>query len=279
MAHCPNCGKHLHITDWRPECPACGVNLNYFKANEQMLDEAEKAEIEHSRFQPKIDRAKASFFGSPLAIIRLVLTFLPVGALFLPLCKMQGEQVLSVNAITLYNYISKADFGKLFSSVLSGDMFSVSIVALLLSVVMIIVSLVLIFMANGKHFRTRLIITYGLFFGFSLISVIAFGICSKNISAVYADYSAASLGSGALLYLILTFLQLCLNIYLTIKPIKVSYTPCLIGGLDSDEYFALVESGMSKEDIRRKMLVALTELQIKAQLEREKEEKKNKEER
>lgn len=275
MAVCPACGKHLHITDWRPECPACKVNLNYYKANETMLDEAEKAEIEHARFQPKIDRAKAAFFGSPLAIIRIVLTFLPIGALFLPLCKFVGKESLSVNAMTLYNYISKADIGKLFSSCFAGDMFSVSLVSLLLSVVMIIVSLILIFAANGKHFKPRLIITYSLFFAFGLVSLITFTVFSGNVSSVFAEYETASLGAGAFVYIALLLLQLILNIYLTIKPIKVKYTPCLIGGLPSEDYFYFVGSGMSKEDIRRKMLIALTKLQLEAQKEREKEEVKS----
>lgn len=34
MAVCPHCGRKLRIYDRRPECPGCGVNLNYFDAAE-----------------------------------------------------------------------------------------------------------------------------------------------------------------------------------------------------------------------------------------------------
>ena len=37
MATCPNCGKKLRLYQWRPECPACGVNMVYFKSNERLL--------------------------------------------------------------------------------------------------------------------------------------------------------------------------------------------------------------------------------------------------
>lgn len=264
MAKCPNCGRHLSITDWRPECPGCGVNLNYFNANENMLKEAEKAEKEHARFQPKIDRAKSAFFGSPFAIARIVLTFLPIGALFLPLCRLTGTEAVSVNAISVYNYISKADIGALLGKAASGDAFSVAFAALLLSVVLIPVSLLLIFMANGKHYRPRTIITYGLFFGFALVAFLEFSAFAKDPAAV-SDYSSASVGAGGYVYLALTFLQLALNVFLAVKPIPVKYTQCFIGGLPSEEYFSLVEKGSSEEEIRRKMLVALTRLQLEAQ--------------
>ena len=91
MAQCPRCGCRLRITDWKPVCPDCGVNLNYYKANERLLDESEKAEIEHAHFQPKVDRAKAAYAGSWKAILRIVLTLLPVGALFLPLANLFGK--------------------------------------------------------------------------------------------------------------------------------------------------------------------------------------------
>ena len=68
MANCPKCDYHLKLTDWRPNCPSCGVNLVYYGMEERLLADADKAEAEHSHFQKKIDRAKASFVGSKLAI-------------------------------------------------------------------------------------------------------------------------------------------------------------------------------------------------------------------
>ena len=102
MAVCPHCGYRLRITDWKPECPECGVNLNYYKANDRLLDESEKAEVEHAKFQPKVDRAKAAYAGSWKAIMRIVLTLLPVGALFLPLANLIGKE----NVLDVYNYFT-----------------------------------------------------------------------------------------------------------------------------------------------------------------------------
>ena len=53
----------------------------------------------------------------------------------------------------------------------------------------------------------------------------------------------------------------------------MKYTECLIGGLPSEEYFALVEDGQSKEQIRRKMLVSLSKMQEEARLAQKKAER------
>ena len=88
MANCPKCGARLKLTDWRPTCPHCGINLIYYGMEERLLEDADKAESEHAVFQKKLDRLKASFIGSPLTIIRIVLSLLPIGALMLPLANV-----------------------------------------------------------------------------------------------------------------------------------------------------------------------------------------------
>ena len=119
MANCPKCGAHLKLTDWRPSCPHCGINLIYYGMEGRLLEDADKAESEHAVFQKKLDRLKASFIGSPLTIIRIVLSLLPIGALMLPLANVSFwgpffEKKVSVNAITIYNAVSALDFDALF---------------------------------------------------------------------------------------------------------------------------------------------------------------------
>ena len=156
MAKCPNCGRTLHFTDWKQDCPSCGVNLIYFKSNERLLAESEQAEIEHAKHQPGIDRAKAAFFGSAPAIVRIVLSLLPVSALFLPLCVFTADSgVKNVNAIDIYKYISSSDFGKIIGSALKGSFPDLPLVLLLISVVMILVCLICLFMSLGKHGKQR----------------------------------------------------------------------------------------------------------------------------
>ena len=56
-------------------------------------------------------------------------------------------------------------------------------------------------------------------------------------------------------------LLLVYNLVLAKKGLPVKYTVCLIGGLPSDEYFAMVEQGVSDLEIRKKMVAALEKMQ------------------
>lgn len=118
MAQCPKCGKKLHFYNWKPNCPSCGVNLNYYKANEILLDESEKAEIEHSKFQPKVDRAKAATIGTTVGKLRMAFFLIPIAAFFLPLFSITvAGHKTSYNAIEIYNAFSRLDSGALFSRI------------------------------------------------------------------------------------------------------------------------------------------------------------------
>lgn len=118
MAQCPKCGKKLHFYNWKPNCPSCGVNLNYYRANEILLDESEKAEIEHSKFQPKVDRAKAATIGTTVGKLRMAFFLIPIAAFFLPLFSITvAGHKTSHNAIDIYNAFSRLDSGALFSRI------------------------------------------------------------------------------------------------------------------------------------------------------------------
>lgn len=250
MAKCPKCGRKLHIYDWRPECPGCNVNLVYYNSNENLLAESEKAEIEHAKHQPSIDRAKAAFFGSAPAIVRIVLSLIPIGALFLPLCIINKNGASeSFNAIGVYNYISTADIGALLGGIFKGDFIAVSILTLLVSIVMILVCLGCLVMSLGPHGKQRNLILNSFMLG------------NAFISAVFVLISGNKLGIGAFLYIFLLAVILVYNLFLAIKGLKIKHTVCLIGGLPSEEYFSMVEQGVSELEIRKKMVEALTKMQ------------------
>lgn len=260
MTTCPNCGRKLHLKDWRPECPGCGTNLNYYNSNKNLLEESEKAEAEHARFQPRIDRAKAAYAGSKFAIIRIVLSLLPIGALFLPLCKNAAGE--SANVLKLYNIINEAGIGNVLGGAFS-SLYNLSVCLLLLSAVMIIVSLVLIIMSLGKHGKIRVLITYALMVALSCASVITFVIAQKKAPVPFFESpNGASVGIGAILYVLLMLVLLLWNVFLLKKGIPVKYTQCLVGGIPSDEYYRLKAEGISTEELYRKMLAALTELEF-----------------
>ena len=260
MAKCPKCGRKLHLYDWRPECPGCKVNLVYHNSNENLLAESERAEIEHAKSQPKIDRAKAAFFGSAPAIVRIVLSLLPVAGLFLPVCILyNADASKTVNAIGIYNYISKADFGAIFGNLLQGSLFSFSVILLLLSVIMIIVCLACLVMSLGPHGKQRNFILNLIMLLSAAGSAVTFYFADVN--SVLGNYTNGAPSVGAFVYIGLIAVLLIYNLVLAKKGLKIKHTECLIGGIPSDEYFKMVEQGVSELEIRKKMVEALTKMQ------------------
>ena len=118
MANCPKCNYKLKLTDWRPNCPSCGVNLVYYGMEERLLADADKAETEHAYFQKKLDRVKASYAGSKLTIARIVLTVLPLGMLFLPLAQIvlkapYIDKTTNLSILTIGMKVANLDFDAL----------------------------------------------------------------------------------------------------------------------------------------------------------------------
>ncbi len=266
MATCENCGRKLRLTDWKQNCPACGVNLNYFNANERLLADSEKAEIEHARFQPHVDRAKASYAGSWMAIVRIVLTVLPLAALFLPLVKVNGESrnVLKLSFLTGADGKLAFNAGDIFGKAFGGDSFALAFVFLLLAAAMFLITLILTIMALGKHGKIRNVILNCIQLGFAVASLVIF---TRAALPLDVDYRA---GIGAYVFIALIALELVWNLVINKVGIPVKYTECLIGGLPSDEYFRYVKEGLSKSELRRKMLVALADLTEKSENEEDK---------
>lgn len=263
MATCPKCGKKLRIYNWRPECPACGANMVYYESNERLLAESEKTEIEHAKFQPRVDRAKAAFFGSPWAIARIVLTLLPLPALMLPLCRVWNQEyVLPVNAVNVYSYLSQKGFGNVFSGAAKGDLLSLSAALLLVSVVMVPVCLICSVMSLGKHGKARNLILNLIQTGCGAGAIVCFALA--DIPASLKEFTAGRPAWGAFVLCGLYAALLVYNLYLARRGLPVKKTVCYIGGLPSDEYFAYVEQGMSDLEIRKKMVEALTKMQEEA---------------
>ena len=269
MANCPKCGYHLKLTDWRPNCPKCGVNLVYYGMEERLLADADKAEAEHARFQKRIDRLKASFIGSKLTIVRIILSILPIAALMLPLGKLTfsgpfiEQTTENINAITIYNVVSSLDFGGLITMLgapITGQsflMYAISLVTLLLSLVVVIVSLVLLTLACSKKGNPRNLILNSVALVCAVVSVITYSLFTGNINAVFPDFISGSLGFGAFVYLATLVALLTINIIIAKKGVAVKYKQCYIGGIPSEEYFAMLDSGESQESIRAKMTEAL----------------------
>lgn len=284
MAHCPKCGRTLTLLDWKPNCPNCGVNLVFYGAEERLQDEADVAEAEHARVQRRIDRLKASFIGSKLSIVRLVLSLLPIAALMLPLCAVTfhgpliAERTTSVNAITLYNLVSSLNFDALFTMAGAKSVgtaftaYAVALVAVLLSAVLVLVSLILLMMASAPRGNRRNLTLNTLTILLAAASAVAFTIFAKQIHTVFPDYVSGSLKIGAFVYLLTLAALLAINIVITVKKPAVKYKQCYVGGIPAEEYEAMLADGVPKEEIRRKMenaMVARYEEKMKAEAEKE----------
>lgn len=256
MAQCPKCGKRLHLYHWRPECPACGVNMIYYKSNDRLLAETEQAEIEHAVFQPRIDRAKAAFFGSPPAVARIVLSVLPLGALFLPLALRVtaegGDLWTGVNAMDLYRYVSGLGVKGLQKGILEGNAADLSVLLLLLSAALVLLGLICLPLSLGPRGKVRnALLDLGM-----LISA------GGAAGCWVLDHGRLSVGAYVYMGLLLTLL--IYNLILGRVGLRVKRTDCRIGGLPSDEYFSMVNAGVPDLEIRKKMVEALTTMQEEA---------------
>lgn len=235
MANCPNCDYKLKLTDWRPECPKCGVNLMYYKMEERLRADADKAELEYAKGQPKIDRLKASVYGSPWAIARLVMLLLPIGALMLPLGKISlslpfYEKTTTVNAVEIYNTVSKIDLGRILamtkSELIGKDvtMFLVSLILILLTLVLILLQLGFVVMSFGKKGFQRNVAVAGTGAVLTLLSGLFFSLSCKGLSAHLPGIFNGSLNPLGMIAVAITFLLIvAVNLAIEMKGIEVKY--------------------------------------------------------
>ena len=283
MAKCPKCGRKLTLFDWKPNCPGCGVNLVYYGMEERLLDEADAAEAEHAKLQKRIDRLKASFVGSKLTIVRIILSILPIATLLLPLCSVTysgpfiEQTTTNVGLIELINIVSSLDIDALLTMVGSGIVgtsfigYAGALVCLLLSVVLIIVSLLMLMLACSPKGNPRNITLNIITIALAVASPVFFSIFASNISAVFPDFISANISFGIFVYIAALALLLAINIVIAVKGVEVKYKQCFIGGIPAEEYFELVEKGTEKAVIRQMMAEAL---EIKAAEKEAKEEAK-----
>lgn len=272
MAVCPRCGHKLHIYDWKPNCPECGVNMVYYNSNERLLSETEASEIEHARFQPRIDRAKASTIGSPITWVRLVCSVLVLAVfLIVPLAKVNftlpiaGNVNETINGLNFFTFVTGIDTTA-FLAMLGSGIFrksmiflAVSVVTLALSVVWIFVSLIALVASLGPKGKIRNIFNHSFQIVMTVISAVSFTLFSSNIASVLPYQGKLSWGLP--IYLAFFAILLAIDIITAVKGVKIKFTPCLIGGLPSDEYFKMVEDGVSELEIRKKMVEVLTVMQ------------------
>ncbi len=214
MANCPKCGYKLKFTDFRPECPSCGVNLMYYNHQERLAEDADKAEAEHVQMQPKIDRIKFAFIGTKLSIVRLVLLFLPIGMLFLPLVHVEASLPfknidMSVSILNVVmDVVMKLNFEVLLDMIAGSQVTRVAFIFYVLAIIYIFLAAVIAIAripvvatscsikSNGGD-RNITLSTLGIIF--TVISMVCFVVFTTQMSGAFGEMYHGSLSIGGFL--------------------------------------------------------------------------------
>lgn len=277
MANCPNCKKHLRIINWKQHCPYCGTNIVMYDMQERLMQDADKAEVQYYYFQKKLDRLKASFVGSKLTVTRIFTSLLPIAALFLPIIKCEFTSPLpeksgNINAIDIYNMFGDIDFGALTQSLFKdGILFAVATVLFLLSIILLLVHFILLTLACSPKGKLR-----------SYILNIAMLVCSVGAALSFAlspgeCFAHGTLNIGTFLYIALFILNFVIEIIIYKKGFEIHHKQCYVGGIPAEEYFKMVQKGISHEELRREMYRRLDEMQAQKDAAAAKKEKEKSE--
>lgn len=233
MAVCPKCGRKLKLTDYKPNCPDCGINLLYYKIEERLEVDAINAELEHARTQKRVDRAKDALFGTPLAIVRLVMLVVVVGMFFVPLATLHTvgpyfDNTTTINALEIYNSVSELDFDGLFvlaeSPVLKASLLAlgISLVTIVISVVCALGEMIFSFLSSSPHGFSRNISFAVVGIASAVASLVFYNRFLTNIRTVFSGIVDGSIGVGV--YLVIAAFVICivLNIIIKVqnKPVK-----------------------------------------------------------
>ncbi len=262
MANCPKCNAHLRLIDWKQHCPHCGANIFVYDLQERLMQQADVAEVQNYHFQKKIDRLKASFIGSKLAIARIITSLIPVAALFLPLVKAKATGMLeafngNLSLLTIYNNIDKIDLGE-FDSLLASDggvALVASVALLVLSVLFTLLHFIFLTLACSPKGKPRNL----LFDALILITVILSPVMFLTIPET--GMISGSIGLGTILYIVLQIVNVVID-FLTLKQgIEVKHKQAYVGGIPIEEYFEMIEKDMPHEEIRAEQYRRLQAMQ------------------
>ena len=264
MANCPKCGYKLRMIDIKAECPKCGVNLMYYNHQERLAEDADKAEEEHIRMQPKIDRIKFAFIGTKLSIVRLISLFIPIGMMFLPLAHISVNapyKTIDTNVSILnivMDVLMEMDFGILFDMIKGSDLTRVAFITYALSIVFLLVAAVFAILnipfdsvsCSPKGFKRNVTLS-ACGIGFTVLSIISFLVFNSQLSSAFGAIYSGSLSFGSFLVILGFVIIIVVNILIKKQNVPVKYK-------DLTEYIERME--------RRKAEIA--ELEEKANLAR-----------
>lgn len=198
-AKCPHCGAKLHWYDFRAECKHCGTNIPNYNWEARLEEDADIAERSFARLHYRTGNFKSAMFGSPVRIVRLVCTLLPLVALVVPLLNAtiafpfrEGTESISFLTFVL-NYLTKFDIGSVIK-LMQGEILGGAVSSMLLSILMALVAVV----AGVLNFFVVLIGAINLNWLLNVIlncvSLITWGLSALFLSQFTAQCADLSLG-------------------------------------------------------------------------------------
>lgn len=272
MANCPKCGEHLRMADWKQHCPHCNCNIVLYDIQERLMQDADKAEIQHYHFQKKVNRMKAAFMGSKLAIARIFTSLIPIVAIVVPWLKGEFKEpfVEFKGLLTLFSLpdmLESFDFDGILGLLNTDDgktaflFLAVALVLILLTMVLLLVRFGCLTMACGKRGKLRNYI-------FDIVMLAFCGIATALLMAVPENpYFSIDFVIAPFVYLLLLGVNFGIDIAIFKQGIEVKYEDCVVGGIPIDEYFKMLEDGVPQEEIRQEMYRRLTEMQLQKEAE------------
>ena len=230
MANCPKCGYKLRMIDIKAECPKCGVNLIYFNHQERLAEDADKAEEEYIKMQPKIDRVKFAFAGTKLSILRLILLFVPIGMLFLPLAQIKVQMPYndidtSVSVLNLaMDVIAKFEFSILSIAPLAAVIcYFVAILGVLVSAVFAILNIPFVSVSCSPKGFKRNVTLSSCGIAAMLVSIISFLVFNAQLESAFGAMYSGNIGIGAFLVIIAYLAIIVINVVIKKKNVPVKY--------------------------------------------------------
>ncbi len=266
MAECPKCGEHLKMTDWKQHCPHCKANIVIYDIQERLMKDADIAEVQYYHFQKKIDRLKASFVGSRLAVIRIFTSLIPILAIVVPFFKCEFKAPFAefngfLSLFSLLDIIENLNFDDILGLLNTEDgkmpliMFLVPIVLIVLTIVLLLVRFGCLTMACSKKGKS---ICYGFDITLIVLTIIS---CVLFLVVPENPYFKINFILAPIVYLILLFVNFWVDILIYKKGIEIKHAPCFVGGIPIEEYFKMVEDGVPQEEIRAEMYKRLAKIQ------------------
>ncbi|MBE6790674.1 MAG: hypothetical protein E7535_05720 [Ruminococcaceae bacterium] len=235
--YCPKCNYKLKLTDWRPECPKCGVNVMYYGIEDRLREEADRAEYQHAKSQPKYDRLKFSLIGHPLSIVRIVLGLLPIVATLLPMGTVNYvlpylERNASVNLVSIITFIIDNGFDvDLILKALGSDLvgtgmifWAVSLVSLVLMVVLTLVGFFLLTLSAAPKGIVRNITIPVIGIVLATVSFVSYNLMINNLTEALPGIFTGTVNPAAYIVAVLLFaVIIAVNVIYKKKNIQVKY--------------------------------------------------------